>query len=459
MVQETLKKNVLIISIDSLRPEAVGCYPTRFSFVETFPYIVSTPSIDALAKEGVLFTTLICQAPFTPASHASFFTGLNPPSHGIQAFFGCKLHPQAETLAARLRKEGYRTAAFIGADALNSRFGLDRGFDVYDAKFDSKMDSWIQGEYRRLGREATQRALDWSQDSREPFFLFVHYFDAHLIAHHILARNDPIARVLLQKAYGMRDHASLFSRFFQALDRFYGKYQRYGKPFHVRHVRRIDREVARLVRNLKERDLYDQTVIVVMSDHGDAFGEHGEIGHRKRLYDTTVRVPLILKGPAEHKGKMLTTLVRSIDLVPTVYELLGLEPQASTGYKPIEGKSLLRVIEDREAEERMAYSETRMEKSRKNTEDLKSHYVAMRTSRWKLIINILNGNREFYDVVRDPGEARNVIATEHTDMSEHLFQAAMNIFGTDGEKDKHHVTYSDKEREEIERRLRDLGYL
>lgn len=450
-------QNILLISIDSLRPEALSCYPQRFRYRETFPWRVSTPTIDQLAREGVFLTNCIVQAPFTPASHASFFTGLNPPGHGVRAFFGYKLLEAVETLPERLKRERYSTAAFLGADALNERYGLDRGFDVYDTEFTSKMDIWIQGQYRRLGSEATDRALNWLRRTSEPFFLFLHYFDVHQIAFHILAKYDRVAEIL-QRTSRTRLARGPVRRILQKVDALYGKLKRCGKPFHVRQVRKIDGEIARIIQALREHDLYRQTMIIIMSDHGEAFGEHGEVGHRKYLYDTTLKVPLILKGMPTHKNKVISTMVRSIDLLPTVYEILGLDRNASAGCKPIEGMSLLPVIKGEDRDERVGYSETRMEKSLEDINDLQAHYVALRTPHWKLIVNMLDGSQELYNVIHDPGENFNLI-TQRLDVAEHLFQEAMRICKRGGEGDLPHQAYDKEEREDLERRLKDLGYL
>jgi arylsulfatase A-like enzyme len=456
VIKKVTVQNILLISVDSLRPEALGYYPQRFKSRETFPWRVSTPTIDHLAREGVFFTNCIVQAPFTPASHASFLTGLNPPSHRLRAFFGYKLLEQVEALPERLKREGYSTAAFLGADALNETYGLDRGFDVYDTDFKSRMDIWVQGQYRRLGSEATDRALNWLEGAQEPFLLFIHYFDAHQIAAHILAKHDRVAAI----THGMsrnRLARGPVRRLLLKVDALYGRQERCGKPFHVRQVRKIDGEIARIVQALKERNLYGRTMIVIISDHGEAFGEHGETGHRLYLYDTTLRVPLILTSIPNYRGKVISAMVRSIDLVPTLYEALGLNHNASPGRIPIEGTSLLPLIDGEDSGDRVAYSETRMEKSLENIDDLRGHYVALRTSRWKLIVNMLDGSQELYNLIHDPGENCNLIA-RRPDVAKYLFQEAMRICTRGGKEDLRHQAYDKEEREELERRLKDLGY-
>lgn len=452
-----MKRNLLLISIDSVRPEAIGAVPDRFGWSETFPYKVATPTLDWLAREGVLLTNLITQAPYTPASHASFLTGLNPPSHGIRGFFGYRLSEHTRTLAERLENEGYRTGAFVGSDALNPRYGLGRGFDVYDAEFERKMDGWPRGDHRRDGAETTQKALQWMQQECGPFFAFIHYFDVHDLADHVYLQADPVANWLRQ-GRDARFARGPIRRWLQRLETGYAHRRQRGKPFHVRQTQRVDRLIGRLVRDLIERRIYDETIIVVMSDHGDAFGEHGEFGHRQHLYDTTLRVPLILKAVPEHRNMKVTAPVRSIDLVPTVCDLLELRDESTNGHQPIEGTSLLSLIEGADHQERPAYSETRMEKSLQQLGELKSHRVSLRTSRWKLIADVLNGSRELYDLAQDPTETRN-LAGRHASVGERLYTEAMRIHDN-GEQDTTDLSGdAGRELEQVKLRLHDLGYI
>ena len=451
-----MNKNVLLISIDSVRPEAIGPYPEHFSLEDTFPYKVDTPTLDVLAADGALFTKLITQAPYTPASHASFLTGLNPPGHAVRGFFGYRLSERAETLAQRLQREGYRTSAFVGSDALNPRYGLDRGFEVYDAQFERKIGGWPRGDHRRAGSETTQRALKWLRQAGRPFLVFVHYFDVHEVAEHVYLQSDRLAR-WLRKGRSTRLARGPVRRWLQRLETGYANCRQRGKPFHVRQTQRVDKQIGLLVRGLEEQGAYDDTIIVVMSDHGEAFGEHGEFGHRQYLYDTTLSVPLILKALPDYRGRTIDTPIRSIDLVPTLYDLLGLDRHPSNGCKPVEGASLLPLLHGTNGDQREAYSETSLERSLKQVNELKYHFVSMRTPRWKLIVNMLDGSRELYDVVRDPNETQNV-AARRADVAERLSARAMRTYESGGESPPDVSGYTDRQLEEVETRLRDLGY-
>lgn len=452
-----------MVSVDSLRREGLSCSAKKFPWQTTFPFRARTSALDRIAREGLLFSNCIVQAPFTPASHASFLTGLNPPRHGIRAFWGYPLSPGAETMAQRLCAVGYRTAAVIGADALNPWYGLNRGFDTYDAEFDNKMALWAQGQYRRPGQEVTARALAWLQTIEPPFFLFVHFFDVHSIAPHVLAQRDPLAK-LLSQAKDRAARGTLPRKLIGRLDALYGNYSRFGRAYHLRQASRVDRQIGRLTQFLKSNRWYDQTVIAVVSDHGEAFGEHNERGHRQYLFDTTLRVPLILKPAVSMQplpweaGQVVPDLIRSIDLVPTLYEWLGLEPAASPGYYPCDGRSLLQPPDGLQ-EEIVAYSETRMEKDLADLEALQHHFASVCTERWKLIVNLLNGQQQLYDLRADPAESVNC-AARFPEIARSLQQTLEGIYQQGQRSPAESLdSFTSAQQAEIERRLRDLGYL
>jgi choline-sulfatase len=182
MKDSSVCENVVIISLDCVRPEALGCYPQRFPLQIGRSRKARTPNLDSVAAEGCRFDQAITPAPYTPAAHASLLTGLYPPRHGIRALRGYRLVPDVATLAEIAHADGYRTAAFIGADALSRHYGLQRGFDLYDDVYDRQVRNADLG-YRRFGDEITHKAIDWLTENvlGDPFFLFLHYFDAHSI--------------------------------------------------------------------------------------------------------------------------------------------------------------------------------------------------------------------------------------------------------------------------------------
>ena len=172
-------KNVVLISLDCVRAEALGCYPQRFPLPVRIPRGARTPNVDYLARNGHRFNQAITQAPFTPSAHASVFTGLIPPKHGIRTILGSRLDERTVTLTEKLASEGWRCGSVVASGSLGQEYGLARGFEFYDDDIQTGDANWILGE-RRGAVEVTDRAVNWLKTvSGERFFLFVHFFDAH----------------------------------------------------------------------------------------------------------------------------------------------------------------------------------------------------------------------------------------------------------------------------------------
>jgi arylsulfatase A-like enzyme len=253
------QQNLLVITIDTLRADRLGCYGFG---------LAHTPAIDRLASEGVRCTDATTAAPITLPAHCSLMTGLYPPAHGVRDNGNYALGPEAQTLAERLRAAGYRTGAFISAAVLARRYGLDQGFEVYDD------DLWAEDQpalfmiRERPGARTADRALAWLQDwatnaSKAPFFLWVHLFDPH----------QPYDTASF-------DLAALAPTAYDA------------------EIAEADRAVGRIVEWLRRHDVLDDTLVVLTADHGESLGEHGELTHGVFIYDATIRVPLVWRLPA-----------------------------------------------------------------------------------------------------------------------------------------------------------------
>lgn len=273
-------RNLLLVTIDTMRADHVGAYgyaPAR------------TPTLDRLAREGARFDRAFAPSPITLTSHASLLTGLYPPGHGARDN-GMAMAPTVATLATALRDRGFATAAFIAAFPLDRRFGLARGFDVYADRMPRGSNGRLANE--RPGREVVDEAIAWLTSVRDtsgaakPLFLWVHLFEPHA------PYGDPV-----------RDGGrSLIARY-------------------DAEIATADREVGRLLASLGG-DL-EHTLVVAASDHGEAFGEHGEIGHSLFVYDTTLRVALLMRGPGVAAGRAVPDPVCLIDVAPTVLRILG----------------------------------------------------------------------------------------------------------------------------------------
>ncbi len=264
-------------------PTASGAYGYRAA---------RTPALDGVARDGVRFDRAYATAPITLTSHASLLTGLYPPGHGAR-HNGMRLARGTPTLAAHLQRHGFATGAFVAAFPLDRRFGLDAGFDVYGDRLPRRVDG--RPGVERPGREVVDEAIAWWRGSGEHRrFLWVHLFEPHA-------------------PYGDPQAAS-------------------GRPASDRYdddVAAADHEVGRLLAALS--DSAPATVLVIAGDHGEAFGEHGEVTHSLFVYDTTLRVPLILKGSGLPAGLAVPDAVALIDLAPTVTRLLGVRPLDADG--------------------------------------------------------------------------------------------------------------------------------
>ena len=165
------RKNLVIISLDCVRPEALGCYPQTYPFRASFPHGARTPTIDRLCADGNRFDNAISHVPFTPASHASLLTGMIPPRHGIRTILGSQLNDQATSLAEILADHGWQCGAVVGAQALSRDYGLARGFHFYDDDIQTGLANWILGQ-RREAFDVSDRAIKWLEDidADVPFF-------------------------------------------------------------------------------------------------------------------------------------------------------------------------------------------------------------------------------------------------------------------------------------------------
>jgi arylsulfatase A-like enzyme/Tfp pilus assembly protein PilF len=346
--------NVVVVTLDTLRADRLGCYGFRG---------VETPNVDAVAAEGVLFEQATSTVPLTLPSHTSIFTGLIPPHHGVRDNGGFFVEATTTTLAERLKQGGYTTGAFVGAWVLDSRWGLDQGFDLYSDRFDlSKYKVVNLGTVQKKGDEVMDLALEWLAGVKEKkFFAWVHLYDPH-------TPYEPPEPFL----------------------------SRYPGQKYLGEVAYTDKVVGRLVAWLKGAGVWDRTVLVLVSDHGESLGEHGENAHTFFVYDATQHVPLIVRTPWGDRGRSRAQ-VSTVDVMPTVLDLVGLAPQPA-----IDGRSLARlVLHPASDSPGVAYSETYFPRFHYGWQHLRS----MRDGQWKYIEA---PTPELYDVQQDPGETRNV---------------------------------------------------
>jgi len=331
--------NLVLVSVDTLRADHLSSYGATS---------LRTPHMDRLASEGVLYESVSTVAPTTLPSHASLFTGLTPAAHGVRDNVGFYLDERFTTLAAHLKGQGYDTAAFVGAFVLDSRFGLDRGFDRYDDDVEGGEEDVASGFVaQRRGAEVLEGALDWlgsRGDSPRPFFAFLHFYDPHT-------------------PYEPPDSK--------------------GYPGEVAYV---DSLVGRLLSYLDERDLTARTLVVLTADHGESLGEHGELTHGLFLYESTLRIPLLLRYPGASAGKRISHPMHITGIASEILEILRLPPMP--GRRPAEGRPL--------------YAETFVPRLHYGWSELKS------LTRWPHKL-VMAPRPELYDLSKDPEETKNLI--------------------------------------------------
>jgi len=299
--------NILLITIDTLRYDRIGVYSDKY---------VKTPHIDKLAAESVIFKWAFAHNPLTLPSHVNILTGTTPVYHGISDNPGFVLDQSFLTLAEYLKDKDYATAAFIGAFPLDSRFGLDQGFDVYDDHYGTQ--SLIELYYvERSAREVINPALEWLGEQNQKWFAWIHVFDPH----------EPYRPPF-------------------PFD------QKYKDDPYSGEVAYVDSQLGILFGFLEEKGLMDNTLIVLTSDHGEALGEKGEKTHGYFAYNNTIHVPLLIKFP----GIMNQTVeenVCHIDIFPTLCEALGAEIPSQ-----LQGESLIPIVKGKKRTQKEIYFES-----------------------------------------------------------------------------------------------------
>ncbi len=390
--------NILLITLDTTRADRLGCYGYKEA---------RTPNIDWLAREGILFTRAYCPAPLTLPSHVTILTGLEPARHGVRNN-GHYLSPEIKTITEYLSQRGYKTAAFVSSFSVDSRFGLDRGFEIYDDTFQASLPFKTANAERRAENTFLSFYRWLSRNAGDKFFCWVHYFDPHL-------PYDPPAP---------------FSEEFKL------------RPYDG-EIAYMDVYVGKIIDALKEKGLLDRTLIIIAGDHGEGLGERVELGHGIFLYEETVRVPLIIWNQKIFpRPAVIKERVRLSDLAPTLAELLRLEEAAGQ----MDGKSLVGMLRGQDRKDREVLLETFYPRENFGWSEL----VGIVSGRWKLI---QSPRPELFDLVADPQERKNLFSFNQS-VAEDLKQRLEKILLALPSSQATSSTRS----EDLER-LRSLGYL
>jgi choline-sulfatase len=363
--------NVLLITIDTLRADHLGCYGAKE---------IQTPTLDALARDGIVFSGAVSQVPLTWPSHAAILTGLYPFQNGVQDFTGQPLDARFRSVAQAFRKSGYSTGAVVSAFVLDRSWGLARGFDYYDDAFapEAFVNRNLGLVDRRAGDSVT-RALAWlKKNPHKPFFFWLHLYDPH-------SPYDPPEPYRTQ----------------------------YESHPYDGEIAYADHELGRLIAWLKQAQVYNRTLIVFLSDHGESLGEHGEQEHGFFVYNATVHVPLIVKPPAGSglRPAKVSRAVETTAVAPTLVGLTGVKDEIEKQFQ----SSALLGTGARDVDE--AYSETFYPFSSFGWSPLH----ALETSHYQYIDA---PQPELYDLESDPGETRNIAGQQPAMMA--VFQERLH---------------------------------
>ena len=396
--------NVLLITIDTLRADHLGSYGYAPA---------QTPVLDALAARGLRFAQAATVAPLTLPAHSSLMTGTFPAYHGVRDNGGFYLGEDQVTLAKVLRARAYRTGGFVAAFVLDHRWGIGQGFDRYYDDFDLakyRLDIGLDA-VQRPSSEVVSKAIEWlDQDAARPFLAWVHLYEPH-------APYDPPESIRVRFPPTM-----------------IGAYD--GE------IATADVQVGRLIDHLARAGRLDQTVVVVLGDHGESLGEHGEEQHGFFVYDADIRIPLIIAGPGV-PTRVVGDQVRIVDVMPTVLQLLAVDVP-----KPVQGRSLLPLARG-ERLDQVALSETWYPRH---------HYG------WSELTSIRDGRhhfiaaprRELYDTQVDPGELHDLAAANpsRADALDRALHALLAQTSADRGPAAPRPVDPD-----VEERLRSLGYV
>ncbi|MCP4657435.1 MAG: sulfatase-like hydrolase/transferase [bacterium] len=363
--------NLLIVTFDTTRADHIGAYGYQAA---------STPNVDGLARDGVLFQRALTPVPITLPSHTTILTGRYPTGHGVRDN-GLFVVPEEElTLAEILRSEGYRTAAAVGSFPLISRFGLAQGFELFDDKVGPVVEdllgrrrlpkSGLFFDERRAAR-VNEAVFPWLEEHhREPFFLWVHYFDPH------------------QPQQPPPPYNQLFA----------------GKPY-AGEIAYADECLGTLLDRLRTLGVDQRTLVVFTADHGEGLGEHREDTHSILAYNSTLHVPLVMRIPGGPAQRLVGERVGTVDIVPTVLELLGVRAPDR-----LHGRSLVPLLTDRKRwskreEPPPYYAETLSPRLANNWGELRAFFLG----RYKYI----HGPRpELFNLAADTGELDNLVTEE-----------------------------------------------
>jgi len=391
--------NIVLVVIDALRPDHLGCYgydrPT-------------SPNLDRLADESIVFDNAIAAAPWTKTSFSSFLTGLYPFQHGVVGWESI-MPDSIVTLPEMLRDSGYETVAIVNMLGITGRFKVLTGFERISEA----------AKYKRDAAKTTSDAIDILTGLPQPFFVLIHYFDTHW-------PYRPPVKYIDKVSSGASDVLSVRQQMRKSdLEKPPDEVVKRDVIYYDACIRFVDDEVARLIQFLESEGLRDNTVIIVTADHGEAFWEHGFGSHGHSLYDEEIKVPLIINNPVKYpRGKRIANQVSLIDLTPTIASLAGI-----TDKHHREGRNLISLIDgkpDVVPADRLLPGEYDLcECTLRKSPDSKG----VRSLTWKIIIEPSTALIQLYNLKQDPRETVNLWGSEK-EMGDSLLALLERVRGT-----------------------------
>ncbi len=390
-------RNVVLISLDTLRPDHLSCYGHARE---------TSPAIDALAARGVRFADALSPAPWTLPAHTSMFTGLYPSHHGVKDY-AHRLAEDSTTLAEVLREHGFQTFAVVNTwNIANPSFEIFQGFDAADVHYVKEARPGPGGGQiiANTGAQVAEKARELlrGRATDRPFFLFAHFYDAHTDF-----TPEPEYRERFVAPYAGRLDGTTGQLYAlrEAGLRLGPADLRFLRDLYDAEIRQLDDVVAGFLAFLDEQGLTDETLIVLTSDHGEEFQEHGGLLHGRTQYEELLRVPLILAGPGLPEGRVVEEPASLIDLAPTILGRLGLAPPG-----PLDGLDLAAAWEGRGLPTRAFFGEADHNNvvDGKPAADIKR---MVRLGHEKLHLDRHTSRVQLFDLAEDPGEVRDLSPT------------------------------------------------
>jgi arylsulfatase A-like enzyme/predicted Zn-dependent protease len=396
--------NLILITIDTLRADHVGAYGARTG---------ATPALDALAASGVRFDQVQTAVPLTGPSHATILTGQYPPAHGVRGNVVFTLGSKYPTLGTVLKRQGYQTGAFVGAYPVAAAFGFNQGFDTFNEDFHETSPGESGAE--RRANEVADSALRWLESAagaamggRRPFFAWLHFYDPH-------APYTPPA-----------PYRERFT----------------GHPYDG-EIAFTDAQVGRVIDWLRTSHHDADTVVVLLADHGEGLGDHDELMHAVLIYQSTMRVPLMMSGPGVPQGVVVRRRAATIDVLPTVLGLVGIRADPA-----LVGRDLRPLMTNGSVSADPLYGESLFGR-------LNCHWASLRSwvkDDWKLIVG---SQPELYNLAEDPAESHDLANQEpaRVDRMTQELRRAIQRIAPQGDKAQPNAATPEQEQ-----RLRSLGY-